>query len=249
MKTRVTLLASVLLLLPTLVSSAVKTNKFPVYDCDRQIRIAVVDTGLDLKDPRFEKNLCPTGHKDFTGEGIADTYGHGTHVTGLIQKYAAHANYCLLIYKYYDSSVSGRVNMIHERDAFQEAISNNADVINFSGGGTLDNDIEYLIIKNHPETLFVVAAGNEGSNLDRPGNEYYPASYWLSNEIVVANYYASGEKVPSSNYGNQVLGKEDGFEVFSTLPNGKTGYMTGTSQSTAIFSGKLVDRLSKMCKY
>src|SRR5690606_17888997 len=74
----------------------------------KPIIIAVIDTGISdkLKDGKF---LCKMGHKDFTGTGLNDVHGHGTHVSGLIHQHAAKtadwnksANYCQVILKYWD---------------------------------------------------------------------------------------------------------------------------------------------------
>ena len=48
------------------------------------LRVAVIDTGLDLSDKRFSSRLCKEGHEDFTHTTIEDKSGHGTHVVGLI---------------------------------------------------------------------------------------------------------------------------------------------------------------------
>lgn len=211
-----------------------------------QTRVAILDSGLDLSDPRFTTHLCPSGHKNFVPtEKIDDIQGHGTHIAGIIKKFANKSNYCLLIYKYYSDSANGSQNMSREVAALQEAIKNKADIVNLSGGGPEFDEDEYSIIKNNPQVTFVVAAGNKSKNLDIPGNEYYPASYWLKNEFIVgAGDYSE------SNYGSKVL-HEPGFEVLSTLPYtvepSGMGYVSGSSMSTARYTGKLVDKLSQMC--
>jgi subtilisin family serine protease len=232
--------------------------------CRTQIRVAVVDTGLDLTDPRFKNHLCPTGHKNFVeGETLDDVNGHGTFIAGLIEKYAGNANYCLLIYKYYQESAEGVQNLNNEVLAFKEAIANKADIINFSAGGPEFYEKEALMISENPRVTFVVAAGNEGKDLDIPGNEYYPASLFYTNMKVVENTDKYGVLSEHSNYSKKIKDKEVGVNVLSYLPDDsklskkvktdvpytKTGYMSGTSMSTAIFSGKLVDKLSKTCEY
>ena len=221
-----------------------------------QIKIAIVDTGLDLKDPRFSGRLCQTGHRNFVeGEGLEDRHGHGTHVAGLVEKYAGSADYCMLIYKYYADLSSGYVNLTRYLQAIRAAKDNGATIINFSGGGPEFSEEEYIFIKDSPQITFVVAAGNDNKNLDIPGNEYYPASYFLPNEIPVGNIDSNDNKVKSSNWSKRVTVKEHGEMVFSTLPctfNGRIlcdGLMTGTSQATAIHTGKLVAKLSKTCNY
>lgn len=206
-----------------------------------QTRVAVIDTGLDLDDPRFKSHLCSTGHQDFTNSTLNDTDGHGTHIAGLIQEYAKDADYCLIIYKFYQED-SGNVK--REILAIKAAINNRADIINFSGGGPKFEDEEYNLIKRHPKIKFVVAAGNEGVSLDGYTIDYYyPASYGLSyglsNIIAVGNLDANKRTHPTSNYSTQLVW-EIGTNVQSTLPNGKMGIMTGTSQATAIHTGKLL---------
>ena len=77
----------------------------------KQLKVAVIDTGLNFQDDRFNRHLCRSGHKDFTDSGLNDTNGHGSTVVSLIEKYARNANYCFLIYKFYLNSNSGSVNL------------------------------------------------------------------------------------------------------------------------------------------
>lgn len=207
------------------------------------LRIAIVDTGLNLNDPRFKDHLCPGGHKDFVGKGLKDKVGHGTHVTGIISKIAGDRNYCLLIYKYFDTFAPGNITVKREVKAFQEAIDNGATIINFSGGGAEFNEQEYLMIKNNPTVTFVVAAGNENKNIETEEGHYYPASYLLNNMVVVGNVGNDNLKAETSNWAYRPIQWENGVDVLSTLPNNKTGFKTGTSMATAIYTGKLIRRI------
>jgi len=208
----------------------------------KTLRIAVIDTGLDLNDPRLSNHLCRTGHKDFTGEGLVDLNGHGTHIAGLIEKYAGEGNYCLVIYKYFATGDKAKYNARHEVDAIAEAVKNHVDVVNISSGGPEFVKREYDLIRFHPRTTFVLAAGNEGHDLDRDCN-YYPACYLLGNEKIVGNVTETGAMVTSSNYGNVLSAVEVGDNVLSTAPNGGMTHSTGTSQATAIRTGKLIKEM------
>ena len=208
------------------------------------VRVAVIDTGLDMDDPRFKAHLCESGHLDWTKTGLKDTMGHGTHVAGLIVANAGRANYCLVIVKYYVLGADDHTTVVREGDAFRWAMDNGAQVVNFSGGGPAMHEPEYLAIKSHPKVLFVVAAGNEGKSVTEPGDSYYPAAIRLPNVIVVGNGTSAKDRAASSNFGPRVDVWEDGREVESTLPGGKRGKMTGTSMATAIHTGKLLSRLA-----
>ena len=199
-----------------------------------QSRVVVLDTGLDLSDPRFDAALCKTGHMDLTGRGLDDTNGHGTHIVGLIQQYAKDANYCLIIVKYY----TDRSNMDTYLSALDYAVSIKPKYVVIAAGGPGFNEREYGDIANSKAT-FVVAAGNNNQNLDI--EKYYPASYAWSNEVVVmATEGKYDQRASYSNYSGPVNASEVG-EAISTLPNGLTGKMRGTSQATAIHMGKILN--------
>lgn len=225
-------------------------------DCQKQLKVAIIDTGLNLDDPRFKDHLCPYGHKDFTGQGLDDVEGHGTHVAGSIVKFADHANYCLLIYKYYTEGSTDSQRLGWELLSLEEAIKNGANIVNFSGGGGGFNETESLLIQYNPKVTFVVAAGNEHHDIDIRGNEYYPASYFFINEIVVGALDKNGKRVSSSNWGKKVKW-ELGENILSTIPcknrsglvDGCNGYMTGTSMATSVVTGKILAKTLKSCEY
>lgn len=211
------------------------------------IKVAVIDTGLDLSDPRFTKYLCESGHMSFVrNESVTDTEGHGTHIAGLIKQYAGESGgYCLLILKYYSVSQSGRENAYKETLAIQWAISHGASFVNISGGGPDRIEEECTSIRMAPDVMFVLAAGNEGLNLDETGNKYYPAMCGSSNISIVGAKKSEYGQVSTlragfSNHGTRVTAWELGEDVYSTLPNGGFGTLRGTSQATAIHTGRLV---------
>jgi hypothetical protein len=105
------------------------------------LRVAVIDTGLDITDTRLSAHLCDNGHIDYTGEGLQDDLGHGTHVTGLIEKYAEDSNYCLVILKYYGNGASRRGGEDFV-PALREAISQHVNIVNLSSAGKNPSDYE-----------------------------------------------------------------------------------------------------------
>lgn len=253
---------------------SVLKNKFNKHT----IRVAVIDTGFDFKSTWqnianiTRPILCEGGvHRDFTGaNNINDNHGHGTHITGIIAKYAEHANYCLIIIKNYDPEI-----VHNERNTIQSlvksmeyAIQLNVDIINYSGGGDMFSLQEYNVVKKvlNKGILLVTAAGNERVQIDyhvlkvqkqkqrhvpyyihrKTGhittqlqNSFFPASY---DSRIIAVISASGNEKHDkfSNYGAAFIHSEPGKKVLSILPDNKIGYETGTSQATAIRTGKIL---------
>jgi subtilisin family serine protease len=199
-----------------------------------QNKIAVIDTGLDLNDARFKSVLCSEGHKNLSyDEHITDYHGHGTHIAGLIQQYAEESDYCMVIVKFYSQSPRA-ANYVANSIKYATSLPN-VKLINISAGGSdLDLDERFYIMSN-PNVIFNVAAGNNARKLEPC--DYYPACYGLPNVNVIGNL------APSSNYGPIVKAIENGHNVLSAIPGGGYATYSGTSQATAIYSGKMVRKL------
>lgn len=242
-------LMTLLLLLFSLQSQAV-CNKNP-------IKIAVLDSGFGYMDRGHIANLCRIGHKDFSIDKQftsrydtdslvpLDMVGHGTNVVGIIDGYArkSNANYCIVVIKYYSERQTGEKNLLTSVEAIRYATDIGANIINYSGGGPESDEGERLAVKRFIDRggKFVAAAGNDHSDLDLPENAYYPAME-DRRIIVVGNQDINGVKLQSSNYGNVVKRWEVGENV--------TAYgltMTGTSQATAIATGKIIAESYSKC--
>lgn len=174
-----------------------------------------------------------------------DTHGHGTHIAGIIASKAANgmgtAGICpevtIMPLKYYDNSGIGYNNLQNTVRAIQYAVKNGANIINYSGGGADPALTERVAIElaQKKGVLFVAAAGNDGH--DNTASPYYPASYPLDNIISVASLNKQNQFLPSSNFGKTVMVGAPGLSILSTLPGGRFGTMSGTSQATAFVTG------------
>jgi cell wall-associated protease len=87
-----------------------------------------------------------------------------------------------------------------------------------------------------PQTLFVIAAGNDGSNNDEL--PVAPANIRQPNTITVAATL-SGEGLASfSNYGEQMVDvAAPGVGISSSIPGGTQMYLSGTSQAAPHVAG------------
>lgn len=222
-----------------LAASPSKYSKI-VKSSERRARIAVIDTGLDLTDPRFRDVLCSDGHLDLTGQRMYDRNGHGTHVAGII---AEHLNdktkVCLMIIKYYTASQTGRVNLIKEVQAIEHATRYGAKIMNLSlDGPESDLDEKYAIAGS--SATFVVAAGNE----DKQYLGYsYPGSYRLPNIKVVGNWDCKNQKKGfKANYGDDVIWR-CGTDIESTAPGGGRVKMSGSSMAAPLLTAELANKL------
>ncbi len=212
--------------------------------------IAVIDTGFAFEGKGVNAHLCKFGHKDFSNSKVyakgfkttssvpLDNHGHGTHIAGLIDQYASKGNraFCLIILKYYDpnNSLSSNSTVEATIEAINYAKNIKADVINYSGGGVEFIGKEAEAVKDYIDQggVFIAAAGNEGKDLDQ--QHYYPALD-DSRVISVGNVNENGMVVKSSNFGSKVSCFEMGYNVSMYGM-----FMTGTSQATAIATGKFV---------
>lgn len=133
-----------------------------------------------------------------------------------------------------------KLNADNTTKALRKAVQDGAKIINYSGGGPQPDSDERraLEMARDKGILVIVAAGNEREDMDKPGNSYYPCNYHLSNIICVGNIDSKGEIPASSNKGIKFVHVfAPGQDIYSTVPGGGFGKMTGTSQSTAFVSG------------
>jgi hypothetical protein len=227
---------------------------YPKMVCNKNIIVALIDSGFNFNYLTKNAKLCRFGHKDFSGVDIYHKnpstidmvptdapIGHGTHMEGIIEQYNEDFdNYCIVIIKFLDTKIDND-GAYSSTEAIKYATKIGADYINFSGGGTLFSLNEQIAVKKYLDKggIFIAAAGNEGANLiDMP---FYPAMD-DPRVIVVGNLSSSGTRYRSSNYGNRVDMWEMGVSLYSY---GK--YMTGTSVSAAIATGKILNN-NKNCK-
>jgi len=220
----------------------------------KSVLVAVIDTGIDANHPDLKTNVYRDQNNNYGFDFVknaanpVDEHGHGTHVAGIIGAVAnpktgvsgVAQSVSIEAVKYYADSNTGAVNLQNTVKAIEWAVNSGAKIINYSGGGPEFAEEEYIALKKAESkgVLVVAAAGNERSDTDQPENYYYPSAYRLTNIISVAATDINNKLIRSSNWGKtKVDVTAPGENIFSTLPNGRYGFMTGTSQATAFVSG------------
>ncbi|HLE10700.1 MAG: hypothetical protein A2504_02475 [Bdellovibrionales bacterium RIFOXYD12_FULL_39_22] len=233
---------------------------------DRQIKIAVIDTGIDYNHPDLSDNIWING-QEFRGQAnidddkngyIDDIYGynfvknsgdpmddqgHGTHCAGIIG--AAHnnfgiagvmANVSLMALKFIDKNGDGSTEGALR--AIEYALAQEVDVLSNSwGGGEYSQALFDAIAEANKEgIIFVAAAGNFGENNDNL--HLYPASYKLPNIVSVGSHGADDELSTFSSYGEQSVDlAAPGEKILSSLPKNKYGMLSGTSMAAPHVAG------------
>ncbi len=213
---------------------------------ENRIKIAVIDTGL-IKGELLPY-LCKEGHKSFVGtDPFIDSEGHGTFIVDIISQYINPSKQCLLIINYFHSEFSREDNGITLTKSINYAIEQNVKYINISSSGPDPIDAERKAIETalKQHIRVVVSAGNNGTDLSKHCISY-PSCYPIRdyNFFIVGALNNLGSRISTSNYNGPVNQYEKGLTVCAENIKNldyKT-CRTGTSVSTAVFTGKLVNK-------
>ena len=206
--------------------------------------VAVIDSGADLDHPDLDANLQPGVDYVEPSTPPEDTSGHGTHVSGIIAAeydngigVAGLAHGAKVVPLRVMSGFNGSLQRI--LDAFEYAGSSGARVANASLGTVPITDAEdaaqirdlfNAVMARHPDTLYVVAAGNSANNNDaRP---VFPCNATAANLVCVAASDDNDAMTEFSNYGQQSVDVfAPGDEIFSTWKGDTYADADGTSMA------------------
>jgi subtilisin len=219
------------------------------------VRVAVVDTGIDLDHPDLAARIDAALSRTFVSRGATtiggdDDQGHGTHVAGTIaavdndaQVIGVAPSARLIALKVLNNQGSGSsTDIIAALDyitAHNQAAATYADMIhvaNFSLGGTgSDSDTAYRRAFDAAVAsgcFVVVAAGNSAVD----SATAVPAAY--DSVVTVSAMDAStGALASFSNFGADVDIAAPGVDVLSTTIGGGVGSKSGTSMACPHVAG------------
>lgn len=200
------------------------------------IKVAIMDTGIDVKHPDLKDNL--KGGVSMVGytASFNDDNGHGTHVAGIagaldntIGVVGAGPKADLYAVKVLNRQGSGYLSDVIE--GLDWAIANKMQVVNMSLGTSQDVLSFRDAIKkvNAAGVVQVAAAGNNG------GAVIYPAAY---PEVIAVSATNNADVIASwSSRGPEVDLAAPGVNIYSTYKGSKYKIISGTSMAAPHVAG------------
>ena len=220
------------------------------------IKVAVLDTGIDIAHPAFAGHLDVASGWDYVGgdaipqeenwatSGYSASYGHGTAVAGVILQVSPNAT--IVPFRVLNPSGSGRLSNIIM--AVNDATKYGAKVINMSLGTSTASVALSVAIKSAISSgvMVVASSGNSGDN-----NVSYPARYApdmllaLGGGLIsVGSISLDDKKSGFSTCGLSLNMLAPGESVATTFPNSQRTTATGTSFAAPMVSGAVALAMS-----
>ena len=212
------------------------------------VKVAVIDTGIDLRHPAFVGRLAPPSEwKDFVDgdaypqEVQGTNYGHGTGVADVIVQVAP--NVTILPLRVLGPDGSGDTTDVVA--AIDYAVQKGAQVINLSLGTDTDEKTLKELVKYavKQEVLVVASAGNNGQE-----NVMFPARY-NSEVLSIGSVNRDDELSPFSAYGKELSLTAPGEFIYTAAPDNSVGYWSGTSFAAPIVTGAAALALGEKVTY
>lgn len=209
----------------------------PVSANGTGVKVAVIDTGIQLNHPDLSANVKGGFNAINSRKSANDDNGHGTHVAGTI---AASANSIGVVgvgpgINLYAVKVLGAGGMGWLSDiieGLQWAANNHMQVANMSFGSDSPNSSEHdaIIAANNAGVTLVAAAGNASG-----GAVGYPAGY---DEVIAVSATAADDTLAYfSSVGSQVDLAAPGSNIYSTYKGSGYAYLSGTSMASPHVTG------------
>jgi subtilisin family serine protease len=204
--------------------------------------VAVVDSGVQADHPDLAGRVVAGWDMVENDATPQDGAGHGTHVTGIVGAATGNGTGVagvapdarVLPVRVLDADGAGSDSTIAE--GFDYAGRLGARIVNASLGGDGVSDTVTAAMEAHPNTLYVVAAGNEGADNDVA--PVFPCTSPAPNVLCVGASDMRDRRASFSNYGATTVDVfAPGVYIESTLMGGGYGLMSGTSMAAPNAAG------------
>lgn len=203
------------------------------------VKVAVLDTGVDLDHPDLSKSILPGFNFVSPGKQPWDDNQHGTHVAGII---AASNNEIGMVGVAPESKIipvkvlnkGGNGSLLDVAKGIRWAVDEGkADLICMSLGSPnpvqeVRKAVQYALSK---KVVCFVAAGNAGITKQI----FYPANY--PETIAIGSIDENLSRSMFSNTGENLDFMAPGGKIFSTIPDNWYAVLSGTSMAAPFATG------------
>ena len=223
------------------------------------IKIAVIDTGIDLKHPAFTGAILEADAWDFVGNDATPqdegkfgygAYGHGTNIAGIVLQIAPRAK--ILPLRVLGADGSGDVTRVAA--AINYAVSKGVQIINLSlGSNDKSSAVQKAIDFAASKGVFVIASsGNTNDQkVTFPASEAYEDKKSGPYSLSVGSVDGKDIKSFFSTYGTEKKPLEivaPGEVVYAPAPDNRMAAWSGTSMAAPMASGALALALGQPLK-
>ena len=214
------------------------------------VSVAILDTGIDADHPDFGDRVVH--QRDFSGDGVADGNGHGTHCAGIAAGAgdASGGDYVgmapgadLVNIKVLGNDGNGRLSQIAA--GIEHAVDQGADIISMSLGGPTQEDgpmVQAVEAAVDAGVTAAVAAGNDYNyqTIGSPGIAESAITVGASDESGDITWFSSGGPTPYEHLVKpEVAAPGSGITSTGSEDAGQYPYTdkSGTSMSTPHVAG------------
>lgn len=202
----------------------------------RDVRIAVIDTGVDAAHPELAGAVLDTF--DAIGEGAPTVEAHGTAIAGIVaarQQFKGIApDARLLAVRAFAANATRKseATTLSLIKGLDWAATNGARVVNMSFAGPKDQLLQLAVEAGERQGLiFVAAAGNGGPK----AGSAYPAAF--DRVIAVTAIDSDDQLYEKANRGSYVALAAPGVDILAPAPSAAFEMSSGTSLAAAHVSG------------
>lgn len=219
-----------------------------VPEMGKGVKVAVLDTGIDLNHPALLGKLDTPNAKDYLDgdvipqetldtSGSNKAYGHGTAVAGVVLQVAP--NVTILPMRVLSANGSGALSNIIL--AINDSVARGAKVINLSLGSVTDSSALNSAINSAIKAgvTVIAASGNSGKQgLNYPAQNFPNVMASLGGGLIsVGSVNLDLKKSSFSTFGAALAVTAPGEKIVTLFPGNQRVAATGTSFAAPIVTG------------